>query len=140
MEKTSWEIHDSVSRKETKFETYIDTINKTNMALSSSVIKIIEKTSWDGFLDTKLHETLQSLQVSNLIVAGMQTEFCLDTTLRRAYSMGYKSTVASDAHTTFDSNILKAKEIIQHHNNIWNKRFAKVICTKDIISTYTDKT
>lgn len=41
--KTSWEIHDSVSRKETKFETYIDTINKTNMALSSSVIKIIEK-------------------------------------------------------------------------------------------------
>lgn len=75
----------------------------------------------------------KKLGTEELIIAGMQTEFCLDTTLRRAYSMGYRNCVVSDAHTTFDSKTLKADQIISHHHRIWEGRFARLMSTLEII-------
>lgn len=93
---------------------------------------IVEKTSWDGFMQTKLFETLNQLHIDSLIVCGMQTEYCMDTTLRRAYSLGFATQVIRDAHTTFDSDILIAKDIIRHHNLIWNGRFAEIIAMDEL--------
>ena len=44
------------------------------------------------------------------------TEYCVDTTARRAVSMGYDVTLVSDAHTTIDNKLLTAAQIIAHHN------------------------
>jgi len=44
------------------------------------------------------------------------TEYCVDTTCRRATSLGYNVTLASDAHLTSDSEVLTAANIIAHHN------------------------
>ena len=93
---------------------------------------VVEKTTWDGFYKTNLNDVLQEFGVNKLIIAGMQTEFCLDTTCRRAFSMGYESILVEDAHSTFDSDVLKAKQIIEHHNSIWGGRFVTLKATKDI--------
>lgn len=116
-----------------EFKKGCDTWEINPVIKPSSKDIVVEKTSWDGFLNTQLHDTLQKLGVEELIIAGMQTEFCLDTTLRRAYSMGYKNRVISDAHTTFDSETLKADQIISHHHRIWEGRFAKLLSTNEII-------
>ena len=44
------------------------------------------------------------------------TEYCVDTTCRRAISLGYDVTLASDAHLTQDNGVLSAANIIAHHN------------------------
>jgi len=44
------------------------------------------------------------------------TEYCVDTTSRRATSLGYDVTLASDAHLTRDNQVLTAANIIAHHN------------------------
>jgi nicotinamidase-related amidase len=44
------------------------------------------------------------------------TEYCVDTTCRRATSLGYDVTLVSDAHLTRDSEVLPATSIIAHHN------------------------
>jgi len=44
------------------------------------------------------------------------TEYCVDTTCRRAISLGYDVTLVSDAHTTVDNKLLTAAQIIAHHN------------------------
>ncbi|MGL1894260.1 MAG: cysteine hydrolase [Spirochaetaceae bacterium] len=65
---------------------------------------IIPKYSWDSFLDTDLKNELNKLNIDKLVIAGMQTDFCVDTTVRSAYSHGYKNNVlVSDAHTTWDN-------------------------------------
>jgi hypothetical protein len=46
--------------------------------------------------------------------------------VRRAYSLEYDVTVVEDAHTTYDTKILKAPQIIAHHNLIFGGRFAKL--------------
>lgn len=87
---------------------------------------VIEKTSWDAFLNTSLEDVLNELNITHLVLAGMQTEYCLDTSLRCGYSKGFEFTVIGDVHTTVDAH-LKAEAIITHHNNIWDGRFAKVV-------------
>ncbi|WP_099191970.1 cysteine hydrolase family protein [Tepidibacter mesophilus] len=87
---------------------------------------VIEKHTWDSFHQTSLHETLQKKGIDELVIVGMQTEFCLDTTCRRAFSMGYKNTLVKDAHSTFDSEDLKAYEIINHHNRVLGGRFVQL--------------
>jgi nicotinamidase-related amidase len=51
-----------------------------------------------------------------LVVAGIQTEYCVDTTCRRAYSLGYDVTLVQDGHSTWDTPDLCAPQIIAHHN------------------------
>ena len=80
---------------------------------------VVAKTACDGFFRTELKAVLDGLQVSELIVAGYATDFCLDTTLRRAASEGYAVTVAADAHTSKDRPVLKAEEIVAHYNWVW---------------------
>jgi nicotinamidase-related amidase len=41
---------------------------------------------------------------------------CIDTTCRHATTLGYDVTLASDAHTTINSDILTAAQIVAHHN------------------------
>ena len=93
---------------------------------------IIEKTSWDAFYNTKLLEVLDNDRIKELIIVGMQTEFCIDTTIRSAYSYGFFTALVSDAHSTFDSKVLTGEKIVNHHNSIIDGRFAKLIKTKEI--------
>lgn len=49
-----------------------------------------------------------------LAIAG----FLLDTAHRVAQTLGYKMTLAADAHSTFDTPIIPADTIIAHHNRL----------------------
>ncbi|KPL21812.1 MAG: hypothetical protein AMJ93_08735 [Anaerolineae bacterium SM23_84] len=77
---------------------------------------VVQKRHPDAFQDTNLQSELQSRDVDHLIVTGMQTEYCVDTTCRRAYSLGYKVTLVTDAHGTWDTDSLTAEQVIAHHN------------------------
>ena len=77
---------------------------------------IIRKRASDSFFETTLQHELEARGVRHLIVAGCMTEYCVDTTSRRAVSMGYDVTLVSDAHTTIDNKLLTAAQIIAHHN------------------------
>lgn len=77
----------------------------------------VEKEASDSFYRTDLDSLLQKNGVETVYVAGLQTEYCVDTTCRAALSRGYNVTLVSDAHTTGDSH-LEAAEVIDHHNKI----------------------
>jgi nicotinamidase-related amidase len=78
--------------------------------------RVIRKTACDSFYGTLLLETLKRLSAREIIICGYATEFCIETTVRRAASEKFDVILASDAHTTKDRPILSAKEIITHHN------------------------
>ena len=80
--------------------------------------KRITKTNCDSFLGTTLQADLQAGSVERLVVCGLQTDFCIDTTCRRAASLGYQVTLVEDAHSTFDRDYISAEKVIEHHNTI----------------------
>ncbi|WP_085524668.1 cysteine hydrolase family protein [Tuberibacillus sp. Marseille-P3662] len=79
---------------------------------------VVEKQTPDAFHQTHLESILTERSINHLCITGMQTELCVDTTTRRAFSLGFDVTLISDGHSTFDTDHLKAEQIIQHHNDL----------------------
>ncbi len=76
----------------------------------------IRKTSPDSFHRTELEQLLKQHGVTDLVICGLHTEFCVDTTTRRALALGYPIILVADAHTTQHKEHLSAAQIIRHHN------------------------
>jgi nicotinamidase-related amidase len=76
----------------------------------------VRKTATDSFHGTELHDVLQSRGTTSLVICGLQSEFCVDTTTRRAMALGYPVVLVADGHSTIDNGILSAAQITAHHN------------------------
>jgi len=88
---------------------------------------VFVKTTRSAFASTDLERALRAANVDHLIVAGMQTEFCVNTTLLGAVDRGFGATVVSDGHTTLDNEILPADKIIALHHRIWQGKMAELV-------------
>lgn len=66
------------------------------MALGDRIEHVYGKTGFNAFNGTKLHERLQELGVKHLILCGVVTSVCVDSTGRAAADLGYRVTIASD--------------------------------------------
>lgn len=76
---------------------------------------VIGKQASDAFYGTALESELRALGVGEVIIAGMQTEYCVDSTCRAALSRDFDVVLAADAHSTGDAT-LPAADVIAHHN------------------------
>ncbi|WP_142826294.1 cysteine hydrolase family protein [Planococcus soli] len=92
---------------------------------------IVQKWTPDSFHETTLLEVLKNKNVQNLVIAGNQTEHCIDATTRSASNLGFDVTLAKDAHGTWDSEVMSAEQIINHHNGQLSS-FATLQETNDI--------
>jgi nicotinamidase-related amidase len=79
---------------------------------------IVDKREPDSFYETTLQQELEARGIKKLVISGIQTDLCVDTTCRRAYSLDYEITLASDAHSTWDAGELSAAQIVAHHNQM----------------------
>jgi nicotinamidase-related amidase len=57
---------------------------------------IVEKNKDSGFYETTLHDDLQSRNIETVIITGMQTQICVQTTAADAFFRGYNVWVPED--------------------------------------------
>jgi nicotinamidase-related amidase len=93
---------------------------------------IIDKFSSNSFHETDLHQILQVQRVNKLIIAGLQTEYCVDATCRGAVDLGYDVTVVADGHSTFDMEDMTAPQAIAHYNQKFSA-FSTIQNAADVI-------
>ncbi len=79
----------------------------------------VRKTACDCFYNTGLEDLLRAHRATRLFITGCATDFCVDTTLRRATVKGFETWAPADGHTTADRPHLTAPQIIAHHNYVW---------------------
>ena len=84
---------------------------------------VVEKRHPSAFHDTDFDTLLKRAGIGRLVICGMQSEYCVDSTCRAGYGLGYKIVLVSDAHTTFDSPVLPATQIRNHHNQTLSGSF-----------------
>lgn len=77
----------------------------------------IQKHTPDSFLKTNLQSELESRHIRHLIIAGMQTEFCINATCQQAHELGYEVTLVGYAQSTYNDKGLTASQIITWYNN-----------------------
>ena len=89
---------------------------------------------------TGLSEQYSQGGIRRLVLAGIQTDYCVDTTCRRAFSLGYDVTLVADGHTTWDGDAfsekaddaLRAAQIIAHHNRVLGDGFVTLRKAEEI--------
>ena len=65
-------------------------------AFGTSILEIPGKRGLDAFSNTELNEILQSNGINNIVIAGVVTSVCIDTTGRSAQAQGYNVSILSD--------------------------------------------
>jgi nicotinamidase-related amidase len=77
---------------------------------------IFDKKATNSFYGTGLLDYLKDNEIEHLVIMGCQTEYCIDSAVRTATINGFDVTLVGDGHSTKDSSILTAEQIMAHHN------------------------
>lgn len=109
----AWEIHESVAPIGNEY--------------------IVDKHYNSAFHKTELDAYLKERCIDTLVLAGMQTEYCIDATLKSAFDLEYQMIVAKGCNTTFSNQFLDGKSLFEFYNYaIWENRFAKLLNIDEI--------
>ena len=79
---------------------------------------VVHKSACDSFFETDLEQQLKMRGITHLVIGGCMTQYCVDTTARRAVTLGYDVTLVADGHATADAGALTFEQIVAHHNRL----------------------
>ena len=101
--------------------------------------KIFDKHYNSAFKDTGLREYLTSKNETTIMIAGLQTDYCIDATIKCGFEHGYKMVVPAFCNTTVDNDYLTAEQSYRYYNEkMWNKRYSKCISFEEAIGLLQD--
>jgi nicotinamidase-related amidase len=93
---------------------------------------VVHKTSHNAFTTTNLQQILTRAGVRELVVCGIRTEQCVETTARVGSDLGYRVTFVSDATTTDPIGDLSAEDIIERTEAVLRDRFARIVTVAEL--------
>ena len=93
---------------------------------------VLDKTTCDTFASTPLGDELASRGITRVVIAGLQSEWCVRETTLGAASRGLEATVASDGHSTYAGRTRSAAEISAAVNEELGTR-AKLVKAGEIV-------
>ena len=92
---------------------------------------VFEKHRPNAFTQTDLADQLRACGATGVVVAGMKTQYCVDSTCRAARDLGFDAVLIADGHTCSDNAELKAEQIIAHHNATLAGPFCQLVKAQD---------
>jgi len=91
------------------------------------LVKFVRKNTYDAFISTDLAEQLAKMRIERVVVCGVMTDCCCDTTARSAFNRGWETWLAKDACASADDT--------QHKAGLKGVGFAfgEVLDTKEVV-------
>ncbi len=88
---------------------------------------VFEKRRPNAFEMTDLADNLRSRGVTGAVITGMKTQYCVDSTCRAARDLGFDAVLIADGHTCSDTPVMKAQDIVAHHNATLDGPFCQLV-------------
>ncbi|PSN75179.1 Isochorismatase hydrolase [Corynespora cassiicola Philippines] len=88
---------------------------------------VVPKNTYDGFLNTGLEEKLKEAGVQRVVIVGVMTDCCCDTTGRGAFNRGFQTWMVGDATGS------ARKEQHEAGLKCWEFGYGDVISTEEAI-------
>jgi nicotinamidase-related amidase len=99
---------------------------------------VFQKHFPNSFRETPLRQHLADLHISQLVIAGMMTHMCVDSTVRAAADLGFQCLLAHDACATralsFGGTTIAAEQVQAAFLAALQGLFARVFSVEDIIA------
>ena len=96
--------------------------------------KIFDKNVNSAFHETGLLEYLRDKGEKEVIVVGLQTDYCIDATVKCGFEHGLHIIVPAYANTTIDNGFMSGEQSYKYYNeHMWNGRYAECISLEETI-------
>lgn len=90
--------------------------------------KLFVKTINSCFGNRDFAEYLEREKDETLMIIGLQTNFCIDATVKSAFERGYDVIVPEGAHSTFDNPYMSGETTCAYYfNEVWPGLFADCV-------------
>ncbi|KAF1077968.1 isochorismatase family protein [Methanogenium sp. MK-MG] len=88
---------------------------------------ILKKTQYDAFYETDLNDILTMQKISQVVITGVMTHLCCETTARSAFMRGFSVFFPIDATATYNEEFHEASILNLSHG------FAVPVLTKELM-------
>lgn len=96
--------------------------------------KVFDKNVNSAFNGTGLLEYLKNKNEKEIIIAGLQTDYCVDATIKCGFEHGFNIIVPEHSNTTFSNKFMSGEESYKYYNQfMWNGRYAECISFEETI-------
>jgi len=96
--------------------------------------RIFDKTVNSAFNGTGLLEYLRAKGEKEVMIVGLQTDYCIDATIKCGFEHGFKIIVPEYANTTVDNQFMSAEQSYKYYNTwMWPRRYAECISMEEAL-------
>ena len=100
--------------------------------------KVYIKTINSCFGNKAFTEYMEQQEDKRLIIIGLQTNFCIDATVKSAFERGYRVIIPKGTNSTFDNEYMNGETTCRYYNEfMWPGRFAECISFDEAIRMIT---
>ncbi|MBO4384792.1 MAG: cysteine hydrolase [Clostridia bacterium] len=90
--------------------------------------KIFVKTTSSSFMNKDFAAYLEAAKDNTLMIVGLQTNFCLDATIKSAFERGYDVIIPEGTNSTFDNPYMTGKTTYEYYmNEVWPDLYADCV-------------
>jgi bifunctional isochorismate lyase/aryl carrier protein len=107
---------------QTAYNQYVETLDIENAFQ-------VEKTQYDAFLHTSLEEILHAQQIEQVVITGVMTHLCCETTARSAFMRGFEVFFTVDGTATYNEELHRASLLTLSHG------FAVPVSVEELLDT-----
>lgn len=102
--------------------------------------KTFAKTICSCFGNKDFTAYLEAVKDDVLMIVGLQTNFCIDATVKSAFERGYCVVVPENAHSTFDNAYMSGESTCAYYfKEVWPGLFADCVSMDDAIEMLCKK-
>lgn len=80
--------------------------------------------------------------IKTIMIAGLQTDFCIDATIKSGFDHGYKMIIPEYSNSTFDNRFFNKETAYKYFNElIWKDRYGETVTIEkavEIIRQYSE--
>ncbi|MBC2191021.1 cysteine hydrolase [Listeria sp. FSL L7-0229] len=97
--------------------------------------RIFDKTVNSAFKGTGLLEYLRAKGTEKIIIAGLQTDFCIDATVKCGFEHGFQMIIPAYANSTEANEFMTAENSYKYYNEwMWPDRYANSLSIEETIN------
>ena len=97
--------------------------------------KVFVKTINSCFGNKDFKDYMYSLEDKRVMIVGLQTNWCIDATVKSAFERGFEVIIPEGTNSTFDNDYMDAETTYRYYNEeIWPDCFAECVSFGEALS------
>ncbi len=84
--------------------------------------KVFTKTINSCFGNNEFKEYMENLDDKRLMIVGLQTNYCIDCTVKSAFERGFEGIIPEGTNSTFDNDYMTGETTVRYYNeDVWEE-------------------